>query len=107
MTANGWLQIALYCIALIAITKPMGVYMTRVFARERTFMDPVCRPLERLIYRLTFVDKSREMKWTEYSIAMLVFSLVTLVVTYIMQRVQAWLPFNPQQLTNIVPHSAF
>jgi K+-transporting ATPase ATPase A chain len=107
MTANGWLQIAIYCIALIAITKPMGVYIARVFAREYTFMDRVCRPLERLIYRLTFVDQNREMRWTEYSTAMLVFSAVTLVVTYIMQRVQTWLPFNPQQLANIVPHSAF
>jgi potassium-transporting ATPase potassium-binding subunit len=107
MTENGWFQIAIYCIALIAITKPMGVYIARVFAHEYTFMDRVCRPLERLTYRLTFVDPNREMRWTEYSIALLVFSAVTLVVTYGMQRVQAWLPFNPQQLANVVPHSAF
>jgi K+-transporting ATPase ATPase A chain len=107
MTANGWFQIALYFLVILAITKPLGVYMARFFDRKRTFMDPMCRPVEKLIYRLTGVDEAREMRWPEYTMAMLLFSLVTLIVLYLMQRVQAWLPFNPQQLGNIVPHSAF
>jgi len=107
MNANGWFQIGLYLLVILAITKPLGVYMTRLFAGERTFMDPVCRPVERLIYRMTRVDARHEMRWTEYSGALLLFSLVSLLVLYLMQRVQAWLPFNPQQLGNIVPHSAF
>src|SRR5262249_8540909 len=107
MTANGWFQIALYFVVVLAITKPLGVYMARFFERKRTFMDPVCRPVEKLIYRLTGVDEHREMRWSEYALAMLLFSLVTLLVLYFMQRIQAWLPFNPQHLGNIIPHSAF
>ena len=71
MTANGWFQIGLYLILLLAITKPMGVYMARVFSGEKTFMDPVMRPVERLLYRVTAVDETHEMRWTEYAIAML------------------------------------
>ena len=67
MTANGWLQIAIFLALILAVTKPMGVFMTRVFNRERTFMDPVLRPIERLIYRLTGVDENHEMRWTEYA----------------------------------------
>jgi K+-transporting ATPase ATPase A chain len=107
MTANGWFQIALYCLVIIAITKPLGLYMARFFDRRKTFMDRVCHPVEKLIYRLTRVDETHEMRWAEYSCAMLLFSLVTLIALYVMQRVQAWLPFNPQQLGNVIPHSAF
>jgi K+-transporting ATPase ATPase A chain len=81
--------------------------MTRVFNRERTFLDPVLRPVERLIYRLTGVDQEREMRWTEYAAAMLLFSLVSMIVLYAIQRLQHHLPFNPQRLAGIVPHSAF
>ena len=108
MTANGWLQIAVYFLLVLAVTKPLGVFMTRVFTREKTFMDPVMRPIERLIYRATRVDENREMKWTEYAIAMLLFSVVSMVLLYLMQRFQGHLPFNPQKLGPVDPaHVAF
>jgi K+-transporting ATPase ATPase A chain len=81
--------------------------MTRVFNRERTFLDPVLRPVERFIYRLTGVDETREMRWTEYAGALLLFSAVSMLVLYLMQRVQYYLPFNPQRLTGIEPSSTF
>jgi potassium-transporting ATPase potassium-binding subunit len=98
MTANGWFQILLFLGLVLLVTKPLGVYMTRVFNRERTFMDPVLRPLERLLYRVTGVDEEREMQWTEYAISMLLFSLVSMIVLYLMERLQGYLPFNPQKL---------
>src|SRR5689334_23145568 len=107
MTINGWLQIGLFLLAILAVTPPLGRFMTRVFDRERTFLDPVLRPVERLIYRLTGVDEVREMRWTEYAWAMLLFSVVSMVVLYAMQRMQAWLPFNPEKLANIEPSSSF
>ena len=64
MTANGWLQIGLFFLAVLAVTKPLGIFMARVFNREHTFLDPALRPLERVIYRLTAVDENREMPWT-------------------------------------------
>ena len=107
MTINGWLQILFFFALILAVTKPLGIFMTRVFNRERTFLDPVLRPIERLIYRLTGVDERREMRWTEYAWAMLLFSVVSMVVLYAMQRLQAWLPFNPEKLANIEPSSSF
>ena len=107
MTANGWFQIGLYLILLLAITKPMGVYMTRVFSGEKTFMDPVLRPVERLLYRLTGVDETHEMRWTEYAIAMLLLSVVSMVLLYVIMRVQQWLPWNPQHFGAVAPDSAF
>ncbi|HEY7184532.1 MAG TPA: potassium-transporting ATPase subunit KdpA [Blastocatellia bacterium] len=107
MTINGWLQILFFFALILAVTKPMGIFMARVFNRERTFLDPVLRPVERLIYRLTGVDEQREMRWTEYAAAMLLFSVVSMVVLYLLQRVQAWLPFNPEKLANIEPSSSF
>ncbi len=107
MTLNGWFQILLFFVAILAITKPMGIFMSRVFSRERTFLDPVLRPVERAIYKLTGVNEEREMRWTEYSIAMLLFSVVSMLVLYLLQRAQGFLPLNPQKLAGIVPHSAF
>jgi K+-transporting ATPase ATPase A chain len=107
MTINGWLQIFIFFGVILAVTKPLGVFMTRVFNRERTFLDPALRPLERLIYRLTGVNETREMRWTEYAAAMLLFSLVSMIVLYAIQRLQRILPFNPQNLAAIVPHSSF
>ena len=83
MTANGWLQILVFLALILAVTKPMGVFMTRVFNRERTFMDPVLRPIERLLYRLTGVDENHEMRWTEYAGAMLLFSVVSMLLLYL------------------------
>jgi K+-transporting ATPase ATPase A chain len=107
MTANGWFQIAFFILLILAVTKPMGVFMARVFNREKTFMDPVLRPLERLLYRVTGVDENHEMRWTEYAVSMLLFSVVSMLVLYIMQRVQAFLPFNPQKLAAVAPVLAF
>jgi potassium-transporting ATPase potassium-binding subunit len=107
MTINGWLQIALYLLAILLVTKPLGVYMTRVFNRERTFLDPVMRPIERLLYRITWVDENHEMRWTEYAIATLLFSVVPMLLLYLIQRVQGFLPFNPQKLAGVPPYLAF
>jgi K+-transporting ATPase ATPase A chain len=107
MTENGWFQILFYLIAILLITKPMGVFMSRVFSGEKTFLDPVLRPIERLIYKLAEVDESREMRWTEYTIAMLLFSGVSMTLLYLIERTQKWLPFNPQKLPNVEPGLAF
>jgi len=108
MTANGWFQILFFLALILAVTKPMGILMTRVFNRERTFMDPVLRPMERLIYRITRVDEDHEMQWTEYAISMLLFSVVSMIVLYLMQRLQGFLPFNPQKFGAVSPaHVAF
>ena len=107
MTENGWFQILFYLIAILLITKPMGVFMSRVFSGEKTFLDFVLRPIERLIYKLAGVDESREMRWTEYTIAMLLFSGVSMTLLYLIERTQKWLPFNPQKLPNVEPGLAF
>jgi K+-transporting ATPase ATPase A chain len=106
MTANGWFQICFFFALVLVCAKPLGVYMARVFERERTFADPFFRPIERLIYRVTGIDESHEMRWTEYSIVMLIFSLVTLLVTYAIERLQHFLPLNPQHLANVAPDLA-
>src|SRR5256714_2138782 len=103
MTANGWFQILLFLALVLLVTKPVGIFMTRVFNRERTFMDPVLRPIERLVYRVTGVDEEYEMRWTEYAISMLLFSLVSMIVLYLMERLQGYLPFNPQKLGAVNP----
>ncbi|HET8827561.1 MAG TPA: potassium-transporting ATPase subunit KdpA [Terriglobales bacterium] len=103
MTANGWFQILLFFAIVALITKPLGKFMTRAFNRERTFLDPVLRPIEHVIYRLTWVDENREMDWKEYAVAMLLFSAVSMVVVYALQRLQAYLPFNPQKLGGVTP----
>jgi len=92
---------------IFAATKPLGLFMARVFSGERTFLDPVLRPAERLIYRLTRVDQEREMKWTEYAISMLLFSSISMLVLYFIQRVQIFLPWNPQKLAAVGPDLAF
>jgi K+-transporting ATPase ATPase A chain len=107
MTANGWLQIGIYLVVLLAITKPMGVFMTRVFAGERTFLDPLLRPIESLLYRITGVDDKREMDWKEYTIAMLLYSCVSMLVLYLIERVQQWLPWNPQHMPKVATDLAF
>jgi potassium-transporting ATPase potassium-binding subunit len=108
MTANGWFQILFFLALILAVTKPMGVFMARVFSRERTFLDPVMRPVERLLYRVTGVDETHEMRWTEYAISMLLFSAVSMLLLYLIQRVQGFLPFNPQKFGAVTPtHLAF
>ncbi len=107
MTANGWFQIAFFALLVLAVTKPLGVFMTRVFNRERTFLDPVLRPIERVIYRVTCVDENHEMRWTEYAFSLLLFSCVSMLLLYVMQRLQAHLPFNPQKLAGVAPDLSF
>ena len=107
MTVNGWLQIALYCVLLVLLTKPLGGYMTRVFAGERTPLSPVFRPVERLLYRLSGVDEAEEQHWVTYAVAMLAFTFAGFVVLYALQRLQALLPFNPQKLDAVSPDLAF
>ncbi|HUD12152.1 MAG TPA: potassium-transporting ATPase subunit KdpA [Terracidiphilus sp.] len=107
MSANGWLQFGLYSLILLATVRPVGAYMARVLEGERTWLDPILRPIERLIYKLCGVNASEEMNWREYAFAMLGFSAVTLVVTYAMERLQAHLPFNPQGLANVGPDLAW
>src|SRR6266496_4073049 len=108
MTANGWFQILFFLALIFLVTKPMGVHMARVFNRERTFMDPVLRPIEKLLYRVTTVDENHEMRWTEYATSMLLFSMVSMLVLYSIQRLQGFLPFNPQKLGAVSPaHLAF
>ncbi|MBP7778803.1 MAG: potassium-transporting ATPase subunit KdpA [Acidobacteria bacterium] len=107
MTLNGWIQILLFLAAIAAVTVPLGAFMARVFARERTWLDPVLRPLERLIYRLTGVDERHEMRWPEYAVTMLAFSVVSMLVLYALQRLQGLLPLNPQGLASVAPDSAF
>ena len=101
MTLNGWIQILLFLAAIAAVTVPLGAFMARVFARERTWLDPVLRPLERLIYRLTGVDERHEMRWPEYAVTMLAFSVVSMLVLYALQRLQGLLPLNPQGLAGV------
>jgi len=103
MTANGWFQILLFFALVLLVTKPLGIFMTRVFNRERTFLDPVLRPLERSLYRITGVDEKHEMRWTEYAICMLLFSLVSMLVLYGLERLQGYFPLNPQKLGPVTP----
>jgi K+-transporting ATPase ATPase A chain len=107
MTRNGWLQILFFLIAILAVTKPLGRFLARVFNREKTWLDPGLRPIERLIYTATGVDETREMRWTEYATAMLLFSVVSMLVLYLIQRVQQWLPWNPQGFAPVPQDLAF
>jgi potassium-transporting ATPase potassium-binding subunit len=107
MTANGWFQIFLVLAVVFVVTKPLGIFMARVFNREKTFLDPVLRPIEKLVYRLSGVDEKHEMRWTEYAVAMLLFSGVSMALLYLIQRTQFWLPLNPQKLTNVPQALAF
>ena len=107
MTVNGWLQILFFLLAIFLVTPVIGGYMARVFTRQRTWLDPILRPFERLVYRLTGVDETREMRWTEYAVALLLFSFVSMMVLYAMQRLQSVLPWNPQGFAGIGPALAF
>src|ERR1700693_459501 len=108
MTTNGWIQIFVFLAVILALTKPLGVFMARVFSRERTFLDPVVRPVERLLYRVTGVDEEHEMRWTEYAFTMLLFSGASMLLLYLIQRAQQLLPWwNPQKFAALPPVLAF
>jgi len=103
----GVLQIALFLLVLLAITKPLGAYMARVFAGERTFLSPLLEPVERLIYWLAGVDPAAEQRWTTYTAAMLLFNLAGMLLLYAIQRLQGFLPFNPMEVGAVPPDLAF
>ncbi|HEV2487528.1 MAG TPA: potassium-transporting ATPase subunit KdpA [Terracidiphilus sp.] len=107
MTANGWLQFAIYCLVLLATVRPVGIYLARVLEGERTWLDPALRPFERLIYKLCAVNAEKEMNWHEYAFAMLGFTATGMVFTYAIERLQAFLPWNPQGLANVGPDLAW
>jgi K+-transporting ATPase ATPase A chain len=108
MTPNGWLQIAVFFALLLLAAKPMGLYMAQVYERKKTWLDPVLGPVERVLYRLTGVDADAEMKWTEYGLAMLIFSLATLLLTYVVERLQHAIPlWNPQHWPAVEPYLAW
>jgi len=107
MTNTGWFQILLFLLVVLALTKPLGVFMARVFDRQKTFLDPLLRPIEKLLYRLTGVDETKEMRWTEYAGSMLIFSGITMALLYLIERAQSHLPLNPQKLSAVAPDLAF
>jgi hypothetical protein len=108
MTTNGWLQIIIFLAVIFAITKPLGIFMSRVFRGEKTLFDFALRPIERLLYRVTGVDEKHEMRWTEYASSMLLFSAASMLLLYLIERVQQWMPlWNPQKLAGVPPALAF
>jgi K+-transporting ATPase ATPase A chain len=107
MTAIGWLQAIIFFLLVLAVTKPLGTYMARVFAGERTWLTPVFAPIERVIYRLCGVREDEEMTWYVYALSMLAFSLIGMAYLYVLLRTQKWLPFNPQHIDNMTPDLAW
>ena len=108
MNISGWIQLALYVAVLLAITKPLGLYLCQVLdVNGKTFLDPVIKPLEKLTYKLIGVDPNKEHDWKQYAIAMLVFSLVSMLFTYGILRLQDKLPLNPQKMVALSEHLAF
>ena len=106
MTPNALLQISLYLVVLLLLVKPLGAFMARVFQREKTFLDPVLGPMERMIYRVARIDAGREMDWKENAIAMLLFNGIGLLFVYVLQRAQQLLPLNPEGMGAVSPDSA-
>src|SRR5215467_6113972 len=107
MTSNGLLQIALFCLVLLVLTKPLGIYMANVFEGRRTWIHKLLRPLEAGIYRLCGIGEAGEQHWTSYTAGLLLFSGVSLLLTYLLQRAQHLLPLNPQALGPVSPDLAF
>ena len=107
MTAFSLIQIGVYLIVLLFLVKPLGAYMAHVYQGERTFLDPVFKPLERLIYRIARVNSAEEMDWKTYAVAMLVFNFIGLLFLYLLLRLQNLLPLNPQGLPALPPDLAF
>jgi K+-transporting ATPase ATPase A chain len=107
MSSIGWLQALVFFLIVLAVTKPLGSYMARIFSGERVWLTPVLAPLERLIYRLCGVREDEEMTWYVYALSMLAFSLIGLMYLYVLLRIQKWLPFNPQHVDNMSPDLAW
>ncbi|TAN11985.1 MAG: potassium-transporting ATPase subunit KdpA, partial [Rhizobiaceae bacterium] len=107
MTVNGWIQIAIFCAVVIALVKPLGWYMTKVMAGERTVLSPVLRPVERVLYRGAGIDEGTEQHWLTYTVAMLVFNAAGFILLFALQRLQGMLPLNPLRMGAVSPDSAF
>ncbi|MGN6471943.1 MAG: potassium-transporting ATPase subunit KdpA [Rhizobiaceae bacterium] len=107
MTLNGWLQIAIFCVVVLALVRPLGWYMTRVMKGERTLLSPLIRPLERLLYVAAGVDENREQHWLGYTVAMLAFNAAGFVLLFLLQRLQGVLPLNPAQMGAVPPDASF
>jgi K+-transporting ATPase ATPase A chain len=107
MTANGWLQFVAFFAVLLLLMRPLGLYIARVVEGEKTFLDPLLRPIERLFYRVCGIQADQEMSWQQYSVAMLIVSFVSLLLTYVIERAQSLLPWNPQHLAGVSPALAF
>src|SRR5262249_8309177 len=107
MTLIGWLQILLYCAIIVALVKPLGGYLTRVFIGERTFLSPVLRPVEGALYAVAGVDERREQHWLTYTVAMLLFHVGGFLILYALMRFQAVLPFNPAEQSAVAPDLSF
>ncbi|HUZ00174.1 MAG TPA: potassium-transporting ATPase subunit KdpA, partial [Thermomicrobiaceae bacterium] len=107
MTVYGWLQVAALFLIVLALTRPVGAYMARVFSGERTLLGPVLGPVERAIYRISGVNPEKEQGWLGYTVAVLVFTLFGILTTYLIERLQGVLPFNPQHLAGVNPDLAF
>jgi K+-transporting ATPase ATPase A chain len=107
MNASGWLQLGLYVVVLLLLAKPLGAYMAAVYDGRATLAQRIGGPLERLIYRGAGVDPARDMGWIDYAMAMLWFNLLGGLAVYALQRLQQWLPLNPQEMAAITPDSAF
>src|SRR5512135_2453462 len=103
MTTNGWLQIGLYSLAVLALTKPVGLWLFRVYEGERAPLSRLLGPLERVLYRLSGVDPRKEQDWKGYTVAMLLFSAFGLLGTYLIERLQGVLPANPNHLAAVAP----
>ncbi len=107
MTAIGWIQIILYCAIIVALAKPLGFYMTRVFNGERTFLSPVLRPVETGLYWIGGVDERREQHWLTYTVSMLLFHVGGFLIIYALMRLQALLPFNPAEQSAVAEDLSF
>jgi len=107
MTLSGWIQIAVLFLAVVAVTKPLGLYMFKVFSGERTWVSPVLVPVERAIYRVSGVDETKEQGWFGYAVSLLLFSLAGLMTTFVILRLQGGLPFNPEDLGAVKSDLAF
>jgi K+-transporting ATPase ATPase A chain len=107
MTIIGWVQIVLYCAIVVALVPPLGLYMTRVFSGERTFLSPILLPVEAVLYRAGGVNASREQHWLTYAVSMLFFHVGGFLILYMLMRFQAVLPFNPVGQSAVAPDLSF
>jgi K+-transporting ATPase ATPase A chain len=107
MTASSWFQLILYMVVLLALAKPLGTFMANVYEGKRTFLDPVLGPVERLTYRLSGVNADQEMNWKTYAVTVMIFNVLGLLVVYLLQRAQGFLPLNPQGLGAVTPDSSW